>query len=479
MPNDIEMNKNTKNNNRRSFLKGAATLSAGLVVAACASEEKNKASSKKKSKLYAPSTNKSVMDLVVSKMAVVRIGWIGVGRRGTNLMRLMCNIEGTEIKAICDVDPKAIERGQKLIHDAARPAPAVYSDGENAYKDMIARDDIDIVLVVTPWRWHTPMATDVMNAGKHAFVEVPAAFSMEECWELVDTSEKTQMNCMMMENCCYNREEMMVLNMVRHGVFGELLHAEGAYVHELRWQMNDMTEGTGSWRTDWHAKPGANLYPTHGLGPIAQYLDINRGDRLDFVTSVNSPALGRQIYAKENFGADHKRNQETYMVGDMNTSIIKTVKGRSIMIQHDTTTPRPYSRHNMIQGTDGIWAGYPQRIALDEGNPHKIGEGTFHKWDKDVSKYYDKFEHPLWSRMKAEAKENGGHGGMDFVMLWRMIYCLRNALPLDQNVYDAAAWSALVPLSLASVNDRSASKDFPDFTRELWKTAKPVEFTLF
>ncbi|MGL5664936.1 MAG: alpha-N-acetylgalactosaminidase, partial [Shewanella sp.] len=241
------------------------------------------------------------------------------------------------------------------------------------------------------------------------------------------------------------------------------------YIHELRWQMKEIDRKTGSWRTAYHAKYNGNLYPTHGLGPVAQYMNINRGDRLDYLTSVSSPSLGRAAYAKREFPADHQRNQLKYIGGDMNTSLIKTVKGRSIMVQHDTTTPRPYSRHNLIQGTNGVFAGFPNRIALENG-----GSGSYHEWDENMDSWYAKYDHPLWTRMGKEAEENGGHGGMDFLMCWRMIYCLRNGEALDQDVYDGAAWSAVFPLSVASVGDRGNSKDFPDFTRGVWQTAKPL-----
>ena len=231
---------------------------------------------------------------------------------------------------------------------------------------------------------------------------------------------------MMLENVCYGRTELMVLNMVRQNIFGDLLHGEAAYIHELRWQMKQITHETGSWRTGWHARRNANLYPTHGLGPVAQYMNINRGDRFDYMNSMSSPALGRASYASREFPADHQRNQLEYIAGDMNTSLIKTKLGRTIMVQYDTTTPRPYSRHNLIQGTNGVFAGYPNRIALEQGAlPRTDGkEDTFHAWDHDMEKWYDAYDHPLWKRMGAEAVRNGGHGGMDFLMFWRAVYCL-------------------------------------------------------
>jgi len=394
----------------------------------------------------------------------VRVGVIGAGRRGTTMLRLLAGIDGIDVKAVCDSYAPAIDKARALTAEVGIRNADFYAGGEHAYRDMLQRDDIDAVFVLTPWSWHTPMAVEVMQSGKHAFVEVPAALTLGEAWQLVETSEQTRMNCMMMENVCYGREELMALNMVRQGVLGELLHGEAAYIHELRWQMMDTEEGTGSWRTAWHTRRTANLYPTHGLGPIAQYMNINRGDRFDYLTSMSSPALGRQLYAAREFPDDHPRNQAKYICGDMNTSLIKTVRGRTIMVQHDTTTPRPYTRHNLIQGTNGALASYPARYALES-------EGNFHEWQHDMTDIQERYDHPLWKQLEADATASIGHGGMDFVMLWRIAWCLRNGIPLDQNVYDAAAWSAVAPLSEVSNLDRGNAQDFPDFTRGTWQTA--------
>ncbi|MBE0376660.1 Gfo/Idh/MocA family protein [Pseudoalteromonas prydzensis] len=448
--------------NRRDFLKAASAAAAASVVAGCASGANGSA--------IAPmQQGQSVIGLIAPKMDVVRVGFIGVGQRGFGHVKHMSHIAGTEIKAICDTHNEVLEQSAKYLTDKGLVKPALYTGSDNAYQEMLNRDDIDIVIISTPWAWHAPMAIDTMNSGKHAFVEVPLALTVEEMWQIVDTAERTQKNCMMMENVNYGRDELMVLNMVRQGVFGELLHGEAAYIHELRWQMKEIEHKTGSWRTAWHAKRDGNLYPTHGLGPVSQYMNINRGDRFDFLTSMSSPALGRSAYAKKEFPADHQRNQLNYIAGDMNTTLIKTVKGRSIMVQHDTTTPRPYSRHNLIQGTNGVFAGFPNRIALENG-----GSKSFHEWDYEMADWYKKYDHPLWLKMGEEAQRNGGHGGMDFLMFWRMIYCLRNGEALDQDVYDGAAWSVISPLSAESVSNRSASIDIPDFTRGAWQSAKPL-----
>ena len=399
-------------------------------------------------------------------MDTVRTGLIGLGARGGFHLRQLLLLEGVEVKALCDIHEPTMREHRDYAEAQGAPRPDGYARGEYDYRRMLERDDLDIVLIATPWGWHTRMAVDAMQAGKHAFIEVPAAVTIDECWELVEAQESTGRHCMMMENVCYGREELMVLNMCRQGVFGELTHGEGSYIHDLREQMKDMERGTGVWRTPHHTKRNGNLYPTHGLGPIAQYMSINRGDRFDFLTSMSSPALGRDLYAKENFPPEHSKNQARYIAGDMNTTLIQTAKGRSIMVQWDTTTPRPYSRLNLIQGTRGMFGGYPNRVVIE-------GRGETHDW-QDLEPIRREFEHPLWKRVGEEATRAGGHGGMDFVMVWRMVYCLRNGLPLDQDVYDAAAWSAVAPLSEVSVNNRSRPVDVPDFTRGKWKAREPL-----
>ena len=419
-----------------------------------------------------PKGSKSVAGLVVPKMDKVRVAFIGVGARGSGHVSQLCLIDGVEVVAICDNHLPSLERAVKnVVERHKRPTPLAFGKGPDDYKRMLERTDIDCVFIATPWHEHVRMAVDTMNSGKHAFVEVPAATSLEECWLLVETAERNQKNCMMMENVNYGREELLVLNMVQKGVFGELIHGEAAYIHDLRSQMHEIEHGTGSWRTYEYAKHNGNLYPTHGLGPVAQYMDINRGDAFDYMTSISSPSLMRNLYAKEAFPEGHERRSIKFVCGDINTSIIKTKRGRTIMVQWDEQLPRPYTRHNFIQGTKGAWGGFPDRLAIE-------GDGrSAESWIQgdDLKPWYEKYEHPLYKRMGEESKRNGGHGGMDFLMLWRIIYCLRNGIPLDQDVYDAAAWSVVTPLSEVSVANRGRSMDFPDFTRGEWKTRKPLD----
>ena len=450
-PAHFELN-NMRDHDRRTFLKTTLAIGAATGLGTLASPTSGNTPR--------PDSAQSVKDLTASSLDVVRVGLIGVGERGVGFVHHFCNIEGATVTAICDTDQEVLDRATGIVAELRQPRPKEYSGDEFAYRGLLEQDDVDIVVISTPWRWHTIMSVEAMERGKHAFVEVPAVTTVEEAWRLVDTAERTQMHCMMLENVCYGRDEMMVLNMVRNGLFGELLHGEAAYIHELRWQMKEIDRKTGSWRTPWHTRRNGNLYPTHGLGPIAQYMGINREDRFEYMNSMSSPAIGRAAYAQREFPPEHSRNQLNYIAGDMNTSMIKTRLGRTIMVQYDTTTPRPYSRHNLIQGTNGVFAGFPNRIALEYG-----GSGSFHEWDYDMTKWRAEYEHPLWKASRELAETHGGHGGMDFLMCWRIVDCLRNGEPLDQNVYDAAAWSVISPISAESVADRGNSKRIPDFTR--------------
>lgn len=443
--------------NRREFIKASAAFAASPSIAKSFADAR-------------PSSAQSSMGLVAPKLDRVRVGFIGVGARGGGHVSQMMNIEGLDVIAICDNHLPTATRAKNNVVRKGRPEPAMYTNGDTDYKRMLERKDIDIVLIATPWEWHARMAVDAMNAGKHAFCEVPIALTVEECWQLVDTSERTQKHCMMMENVNYGREELMVLNMCRMGVFGELLHGEAAYIHDLRSQMHEIEHGTGSWRTTHYTKRNGNLYPTHGLGPVCQYMNINHGDRMDYLSSMSCNSRVRALYARAKFPEGSIRRKQTFVCGDINTTIVRTLRGKTIMIQWDEQLPRPYTRHNLIQGTKGVFGGFPNRVVIEGKTP------STDSWveEKDLDKIYGEFDHPLWKRMGEEAKKNGGHGGMDFVMLWRIVYCLRNGLPLDQDVYDGVTWSVIGPLSEWSVANRSQSVNVPDFTRGKWKTAAPL-----
>jgi predicted dehydrogenase len=325
-------------------------------------------------------------------------------------------------------------------------------------------EDVDLVFNSTPWEWHVPVCTAAMKNGKHTAVEVPAAMTVDDCWALVEHAEKYRKHCVMMENCNYGRSELMVLNMVRQGLFGEILHAEGGYMHDLR-SVKFSARGEGLWRRAWATKHNGNLYPTHGLGPVANCLDINRGDRFEYLVSMSGPSRGLQQWAQEHFPSDAPQRAERYVLGDVNVSLIRTARGRTIVVSHDTNLPRPYSRINLVQGTRGLFQGYPDRVYIEGRSPQ-------HQWEPaDV--YRTPFDHPLWTDLTSRAA-GAGHGGMDYLEDYRLIKCLREGLPTDMNVYDAASLSAIVQMSEQSNARRSSAVDFPDFTRGRWKTAPPL-----
>ena len=418
-------------------------------------------------------------DYSAPKLKTVRVAFIGVGARGTGHARQVATIEGTEVVAISDLYQDLVQRSidncKEIGKGERHNEIAMYSGGENKWKLMLKEVKPDAVFISTNWDNHAPMVIEAMNSGAHAFVEVPMATTIEDMWEIINTSEKTRKHCMMMENVNYGRDEMMYLNMCRKGVIGDFLHAEAAYIHELRFQMEEQKRGTGSWRTHHYAKGRGNLYPTHGLGPVAQYMNLARGDdNFSTLISYSTPALGRKIYAEKNYPSDHKWNKLDYKNGDLNTSIIKTNVGRTVMVQWDETSPRPYSRHNLIQGTKGTLAGFPTRVALEGGvegvtkNHHSWAQG------KDLEVLYEKYDHPLYKRLGALAKKMGGHGGMDFMMRYRIIECLRKGEPLDQNMYEGCFWSAVTPLSAKSIEDEGAPQRFPDFTRGNWRSTNPL-----
>jgi predicted dehydrogenase len=445
---------------RRGFLKILGSLTAALTTLPAVAEAS--ASSRKGGAKY-------MGDFAAPKLDTIRIALIGVGARGTGHAEQLASIEGTKIVAISDLYEDWAKRSEKNVV-AKGHTPKLYFGQENLWRTMLTEVKPDMVVIATPWENHGPMGVATMKAGAHAFIETPIAVTLKEMWDLVDTSEQTGRHCMHMENVCYGREELLYLNMVRQGVIGDLLHGEAAYIHDLRFQMKEVDRGTGSWRTYHYARRNGNLYPCHGLGPVAQYMSLARTeDTFGRLSSFSSPSKMRTTYAKANFPPDHKWNQLRFVAGDINTSIIKTTLGRTIMVQWDEQLPRPYSRLNLIQGTKGALAGYPNRLAVE-------GVGNVDNWAEDAkfAELTAQYEHPLFKRAGELAKRMGGHGGMDFLMLYRIIECLRGGLPLDQNVYEGCLWSAVAPLSEKSVKENGVPQDFPDFTRGNWKTTRPL-----
>lgn len=436
---------------RRDLLRAAAGATAGLAFARPAGAQ---------AAAGPPAVSgASMIGVPFERREVVRVGLVGCGGRGQSLLADLLGIPQVEVRAVCDVLAGKVAAAQALVVKAGHPRPAGFAQGDHDYENLCRRDDLDLVYVATPWVWHVPMAVAAMESGKHVGLEVPAARTLEECWTLVETSERTRRHCVILENCCYGYAELAVLRMVREGLLGEILHAEAAYNHDLR-EILFADEGEGLWRRFEHLDRNGNLYPTHGLGPVARCLDVNRGDRFATLVSMSSPERGLTEWRRRHVPPGSPKWQETYRCGDVNTSLIQTARGRTVVLQHSVATPHPYDRINLVSGTRGIFRGYPDRLYVD-------GQPGGERWSQ-LKKHKRRWEHPLWTQLGRVARKSG-HGGMDYVMSWRLVQTMREGLPPDLDVYDAAAWSAPGPLSEASVAGGGAPVAFPDFTRGRWE----------
>ncbi len=464
--------------NRRNFLKigsiaGVSALSSNLLPSCktTAPEVTSALDNIKQQASIVRNQKFNMSGFAAPKLDVVRTGHIGLGR-GSGHVSSVSLLEGVEIKALCDLIPEEVERTSKRIANSGFK-PDVYTGDPEAWKKMCDRDDIDLVYIATPWSMHAPMAVYAMEHGKHVCIEVPAAVTMEECWQLVETSERTKKHCMMLENCCYDFFEMLTLNMARQGYFGEIIHGEGAYIHDLMDLNFSKTGYWDMWRLRENSGRQGNLYPTHGLGPICQIMNINRGDKMDFLVSVMSNDFQMNNHAKELAASDKFYSEfvDKPYRGNMTTATIRTNAGRTIMLQHDVTSPNVYSRIHKVSGTIGAALKYPLPGKISVGHQRWLNE-------EEMKEVEAKYTPEIIKRIGEMAKQVGGHGGMDFLMNWRLIDCLRNGLPFDQDVYDAALWSAIGPLSEWSVSNRSNSIDVPDFTGGAWKTNQPVDLLL-
>ena len=462
------------NNHRREFLKFTGLTGLGLAgfgtVNAKAIEDTIATGQPQSARPFRPSFNMS--GHAAPKLETVRVGFIGLGNRGPTHLKNVNLLERVDIKALCDIRPEQANAAKDLLKGSSH-TPDLYTGQEEAWKELCDREDIDLVYIATPWDLHVPMAVYAMEQGKHAVIEVPAATTLEECWQLVETSERTRKHCMMLENCCYDFFEMLTLNMARQGFFGEIVHAEGAYIHDLLEGNFSKGKYYDMWRLKENIGRNGNLYPTHGLGPICQVMNINRGEKMDYLVSVSSNdfmmgEMARKLAAQDDF---YKPFVGKPYRGNMNTTTIRTNQGRTMMIQHDVTSPRPYSRIHLVSGTNGAARKWPEPARIANSHEGWLPENEF---DALTEKYTPE----ITKKLGTMAKQIGGHGGMDFLMDWRLIDCLRNGLPLDMDVYDAALWSAIAPLSEKSVANRSNSVDVPDFTSGAWETNKPMDISL-
>lgn len=452
--------KNNKDLSRRNFIKvGTVTgvgAAIGLTLKGCSNDD---------SKSLNKELTTSPKLAEIKPLQKVKMGFVGVGHQGTNHVKNFLRIDNVEITAICDIIPEHAENVKNMVLDAGFPAPKLFTNGKSDYIKMCEEEDLDLVFTATPWEMHVPVCVAAMKNGKHAATEVPAAVTVDECWQMVETAEKFNRHCVMMENCNYGKRELTVLNMVRLGVFGEIMHTSVGYLHDLR-ENKLGPHYVEDWRVKHSMERNGNLYPTHGLGPVANVIGINRGDQFDHLVSMSSNSRGLQKYSKDHPDKFSKYLNTNFALGDVNISLIKTKKGITISLYHDTNLPRPYTRIDLVQGTKAISVGYPDQIYIE-------GVSPAHEWEP-LQKYLDQYEHPLWKNI-GELAKGAGHGGMDFLEDYRLIQALLTGTPTDMDVYDAAALSCVSEISEISVTNNSKPVDIPDFTRGMWKKRDPID----
>ena len=455
--------------NRRDFLKVAGMTGTGMITGGLASCANSKSSSIKD---FSPKSRKQYFNMsgfAAPKLDVVRVGYIGIGGRGLGSVRRMRLIEGVEIRALCDILEDRVNMGQEALKQMGMPPARSYSGSEVIWKEMCQSDDLDLIYIATPRHLHPEMCIFSMENGKHAATEIPAVQSVEDAWKLVETSEKNKKHCSILENCTYDFFELLILNMARQGFFGEVVHVDAGYIHDQR-SIN--TDKNKAWRLEEFINRNGNIYPTHGLGPACQLLNVNRGDRLDYLTSTSSFdfTMGPRIAELAETDEYYKKYVGQWKLGNVNTSTIKTLNGKTIMLQYNVSNPRPYSRHQAVIGTKAMSQKYPL--------PSRIAVG--HEWlsDEEMNPLVEQYTPKMVKLVGEMAKKVGGHGGMDFLMEWRLIDCLRNGFPPDMDVYDAAAWSSIVPLSEWSVANSSQPVKVPDYTCGAFTTNTPVDIEM-
>lgn len=424
-----------------------------------------------------PAGQSDVLQLTAPPMDTVRVGFIGLGMRGPGAVERFAQIEGTAIKGLCDVEADRVEACQELLEKLGRPRATGYSGSTEAYKEMCERDDIDLIYIATDWVHHVPLAVYAMEHGKHVAIEVPAALTMDEIWQLINTSERTRLHCMMLENCVYDFFEIATLNMTQQGLFGEVLHVEGSYLHNLD---DFWTEYWENWRLDYNMKNRGDIYPTHGIGPDCQVLNIHRGDRMEYLVAMDTKPYNGPKVVKKLMGQDCPDFQN----GDQTSTLIRTVNGKTMLIQHDVLTPRPYSRMYQVVGSDGYASKYPiQQLLFRTENLDSTTTADYQNLNAHSAlpnelcqAMLQKYLPPFVQELEETARRVGGHGGMDFLMDYRLVYCLQNGLPLDMDVYDMAEWCCLGPLTRLSLENGSAPVAIPDFTRGAWDKVKGFNY---
>lgn len=422
-----------------------------------------------------PAGQQDMLQFAAEPIADVGIGVVGLGMRGSDAVERLTFVPGCHVAAICDVEADRAQSSLAYLQGKGLDAH-VYSGEEESYKALCEDPSVDLVYICTDWIHHVPVALYAMEHGKHVAIEVPSAETLQACWDLVNTSERTRRHCMILENCCYDFFEMTALTMAQAGVFGEILHAEGSYLHNLDpfWD-----EYWNNWRLDFNEKHKGDVYPTHGLGPVAQVLNIHRGDRFKTLVAMETKAVN----GPRNVERRHGRKSENFQNGDETTTLISTENGKTILIEHDVMTPRPYSRMYQLVGTEGYAGKYPVQQIVLRGDQFKETPSIEdfntekHLTKEQIAEYQEKYRNPILTpELEALAKEVGGHGGMDFIMDYRLVYCLRNGLPLDMDVYDMAEWCCLAELGKISIENGNMPVEVPDFTRGAWNQLKGFSY---
>lgn len=430
-----------------------------------------------------PAGQTDVLKLAVDPIPTVRIAFIGLGMRGPGAVERMTHIEGVEIVALCDVVEENVKKMNHLLVGKGLPEAQEFYGNTEIFKEVTSLPNVDLIYVATDWLHHAKVGIQALKDGKHVAIEVPSAMNMDEIWELINLAEQKRLHCIPLENCCYDFFELTTLNMVQQGLLGEVLHGEGAYIHGLQpywdqyWKNDPDSIG---WRMDYNRKHRGDLYPTHGIGPVCQAMNIHRGDKMNFLVSVDTKAVGNPAFAKEKWGKD----LTDFRNGDHTSTLIRTEKGKTILIEHNVTSPRPYSRMYQLTGTKGFANKYPiQGYALDgneidpeiAANHENLNAHSFVPQEVR-QQLMETYKHPIVKDIEEKAKTVGGHGGMDFVMDYRMIYCLQKGLPMDMDVYDLAEWCCLIPLTEISLDNNSAPIEIPDFTRGNWNKLDKLTF---
>ena len=441
--------------NRRDMLAGGA-MSTGIGLASAA-----RASS-------VPSTQAN---------SRLRIGMIGVGMRGRVLLRELVRREDVEVVGLCDVEQWTLDRAVEQFTEAGKPAPRLWTGSHESWREMLAAGGLDGVIIATPWEWHAPMAIGAMEAGVAVGCEVVAGVTLDDHWEVLRTQQRTNTPYMLLENVCFRRDVMAITRMVRESVFGEVIHLEGGYQHDLRHvkfnggvvgeaygggvEFGERGWSEARWRTQHSVDRNGDLYPSHGIGPIAMWANINRGNRFTRLTSYASKARGLHDYVVAEGGADHPNARVSFRLGDVVTTSIACEDGTTVRLTHDTNLPRPYSLGFRVQGEKGVWMDLNRSIYIEGTSPEP------HRWEA-AQAWLDRYDHALWTQFAAQA-EGAGHGGMDFFVIHVFIEALKAGAAMPIDIYDAVAWSAITPLSEASIAAGNATVDFPDFTEGRWR----------